>query len=602
MLAVADRQQGFFDAGWCSGLLPEDSIHWLLAQRGDRIVRDEDLAGCYSEHHGGPSIPPSLLAKVLLLAYRDGLSDERAMEAVRFDLRWKVALDLPIDHPGFRHPTSPARFRARLLLQGKERLVFERSLELATELGLIEGGGADRRLDPDAQRRRGPGHRDARPLGVRKILDTVRAADAAAAEELSSALRFNYSHPRVKPRGRLAGSGRSHGAAGRGGKRRRAALRAVEDDDELIAAHEVAEAARLLREIVAQEFEVEDDELPRPRRGRRARRIVSAHDPELRHGRTTPARGFTGYKLHAAAATEASIVTAISLSPANEHDGHHARALVDQQPEQRRPRRLIGDTADGNVEAREPLEQARGRGARAGPQHLAKGRDDPKDEFAIHLETDTVTRPRGNTAPIYKPRPNRPSATGERVARFARSDCEPCPFRQQCAPGGQRDVRISRRRTRAKPRFGRYPIPPSATIEAHQAADRAPARTHRPPLPRAPEPLPRGSKISVPARLDRRPRQPPPDRSRPAERRRIGRADRQIGTPTPGHLGRAGERHAKPLCFSGLRREQHRATGGVVGVNRPGGGARWWPGSLERGGRGRWRWSRRCRFLAGRWR
>jgi Transposase domain (DUF772) len=49
------------------------------------------------------------LAKVLLLAYRDGLSDERAMEAVRFDLRWKVALDLPVDHPGF-HPTTLVRF------------------------------------------------------------------------------------------------------------------------------------------------------------------------------------------------------------------------------------------------------------------------------------------------------------------------------------------------------------------------------------------------------------------------------------------------------------------------------------------------------------
>ncbi len=33
---------------------------------------------------------------MLLLAYRDGVSDERAMEAVRFDLRGKVALDLPV--------------------------------------------------------------------------------------------------------------------------------------------------------------------------------------------------------------------------------------------------------------------------------------------------------------------------------------------------------------------------------------------------------------------------------------------------------------------------------------------------------------------------
>jgi Transposase domain (DUF772) len=80
---------------WCSDLLREDSIYALLAEHGDRIVRDEDFAECYSERQGRPAIPPSLLAKVLLLAYREGLSDERAMEALRFDLRWKVALDLP---------------------------------------------------------------------------------------------------------------------------------------------------------------------------------------------------------------------------------------------------------------------------------------------------------------------------------------------------------------------------------------------------------------------------------------------------------------------------------------------------------------------------
>src|SRR5215216_7515192 len=98
MLGVADRQRGFFDAAWCSDLLAEDSIYALLAEHGDRIVRDEDFAECYSERQGRPSIPPSLLAKVLLLAYREGLSDERAMEALRFDLRWKVALEIGRAH------------------------------------------------------------------------------------------------------------------------------------------------------------------------------------------------------------------------------------------------------------------------------------------------------------------------------------------------------------------------------------------------------------------------------------------------------------------------------------------------------------------------
>jgi DDE family transposase len=81
------------------------------------------------------------------------------------------------------------------------------------------------------------------------------------------------------------------------------------------------------------------------------------------------------------------------------------------------------------------------------PVHTTSPRDRtiPKDEFQIDLETDTVTCPRGKNAPIYKPRANRPSASGERVARFSRSDCEPCPLRARCAPGGQRDIRISRR-------------------------------------------------------------------------------------------------------------------------------------------------------------
>jgi hypothetical protein len=106
---------------------------------------------------------------------------------------------------------------------------------------------------------------------------------------------------------------------------------------------------------------------------------------------------------------------------------------------------VLGDTAYGNIEARERLEQ-RSISVLA-PVHTTSPKDGtiPKDEFAIDLETDTVTCPKGNTTRIYKPRPNRPHASGERVARFARTDCEPCPLRTRCAAGGQRDVRISRR-------------------------------------------------------------------------------------------------------------------------------------------------------------
>jgi transposase len=445
MLSVADRQRGFFDAAWCSALLPEDSIYALLAQHGERIVSDEDFVDCYSECHGRPSIPPSVLAKVLLLAYRDGLSDERAMEAVRFDLRWKIALDLPIDHPGF-HSTSLVRFRARLLLHGKERLVFERSLELAAELGLLSGQ-AEQILDSTPMLG-AAAVQDTAVLvraAVGKLIDAVAATDKEAAGELRGGLRFDYSKPRVKPEGDWQDPHARTELLREVAVDAERALRAVEACEELIAAEAVAEAARLLREIVGQEFEVNDDDVPRVRRGRGVRQIVSVHDPEMRHGRKTPAKQFTGYKLHVAAWSEVPILTAISLSPGNEHDGHHASELIDQQPEDTRPKRVIGDTAYGNVEAREELEQRLVEVLAPVHSSSPKRGAIPKERFQIDLESDTVTCPEGKTTPIYKPRANRKTTSGERVARLAREDCEPCPLRQRCAPGGQRDIRISRR-------------------------------------------------------------------------------------------------------------------------------------------------------------
>ena len=446
MLAVADRQQGFFDAAWCSDLLPEGSIYSLLAEHGDRIVRDEDFADCYSERQGRPSIPPSLLAKVLLLAYRDGLSDERAMDAVRFDLRWKVALDLPVDHPGF-HPTSLVRFRARLLLHGKERLVFERSLELATELGLLCGPaeqildstpmlGAAAVQDTATLVRSGGPQADRRGQGRRRT--GRRRAHFGASLRLLA--------PAREARRRLAGQGRPRGAprrgrkgrgagaaGGRGGRRARAQTRRSPRRRSCCARSSARSSSSPTTSV------------PRPRGGRRSRQILSAEDPDMRHARSSAARPFTGYKIHAAADAEAPLLTSITLSPGNEHDGQHAGTLVDQQPEQRRPARVIGDTAYGNIEVREQLEQ-RSISVLA-PVHSTSPKDGtiPKDEFRDrprgrhrHLppgqdETDLQAQAEPAGA---KPRSGRP---------FFETDCEPCPLRDRCAPTGRREIRISRR-------------------------------------------------------------------------------------------------------------------------------------------------------------
>src|SRR5690242_6540202 len=188
MLAARSGQVGFFDAAELARPLPAGSFFALLAEHGDRIVRDEDFVACYSERVGRPSIPPSQLAKVLLLQYRTGASDEQAMECIAWDLRWKIALGLAVDHQGW-HPTSLTKFRARLLLHGKEQLALENTLRLAEEVGLLEGA-AEQIIDSTPMLGAAATQDTVRLVrhGVKKLLDAVGALDDQAGRRLDDGL------------------------------------------------------------------------------------------------------------------------------------------------------------------------------------------------------------------------------------------------------------------------------------------------------------------------------------------------------------------------------------------------------------------------------
>src|SRR3954468_2447767 len=244
MLATTSGQVGFFDAAELARPLPEGSFFALLAEHGQRIVRDEDFAACYSAGVGRPSIPPSQLAKVLFLQYRPGCSDERAMECVGWDLRWKIALGLAVDHPGW-HPTSLTKFRARLLLHRLERLALERTLELAEELGMLDGpveqiidlppmlGGAATQVAVGLVRH-----------GVKKLLDAVTAVDRGVAGQLDRALEFDYARPNDKPDCRWRERAERERMLTRVAEDAERALRAVEHADGLLEAEAVADAHR----------------------------------------------------------------------------------------------------------------------------------------------------------------------------------------------------------------------------------------------------------------------------------------------------------------------------------------------------------------------
>lgn len=427
MLTTTSEQVGFFDAAGLVGPLPEGSFFALLAEHGDRIVRDEDFADCYSADRGRPSIPPSLLAKVLLMEYRTGCSDEQAMESIAWDLRWKIALGLPVDHRGF-HPTTLTKFRARLLLHGKERLALENTLAIAEQLGMLSGS-VEQVLDSTPMLGAAATQDTVRLVrhGVRKLLDAVAAIDAETAGQLDRALEFDYTKPSDKPDCRWREKAERERMLTRVAQDAERALQTVEHADGRLDDERLGEAHRLLRELIGQDFDLDEDGVPRLHRGTRPDRIVSVVDPEMRHGRKSSQQRFDGYKLSAAASnTDEPLICGVDVAPAGEHDGARATALIDEQLPRRRPCRVLGDTAYGVGSVREQMTAREIEVLAPVQEQPRRGDRLDKRDFLIDIDGATVTCPAGHSAPIGTDR------SGRRRALFNKDLCGPCPLRQRC--------------------------------------------------------------------------------------------------------------------------------------------------------------------------
>jgi hypothetical protein len=156
----APRQADLFrDTGsFVEPLVRSDSIHALLARECQALFDDALFDDLFSTNVGRRSVPPLVVAVVMVLQRLEGLSDRDAVERFTFDARWKYAAGgLPFDQPGFAH-TVLVDMRARLARSERPNRVFERTLE---------GGRAGRRpagarLDAPVRRGRDHGHRHPR--------------------------------------------------------------------------------------------------------------------------------------------------------------------------------------------------------------------------------------------------------------------------------------------------------------------------------------------------------------------------------------------------------------------------------------------------------
>jgi hypothetical protein len=104
-------------ARWCEAALPEGSVDRFLARERARLFPPELFAELF-ESTGRRSVPPPILAVVMVRQRLEGLSDREAADRFAFDVRWRYAAGVAAAVAGeetasFAH-TVLVDFRARL--------------------------------------------------------------------------------------------------------------------------------------------------------------------------------------------------------------------------------------------------------------------------------------------------------------------------------------------------------------------------------------------------------------------------------------------------------------------------------------------------------
>ena len=457
MLGERSNQRGLWEA---DSLYLEhvgrDSFYGILASLRGQLFRDCDFAVLYCGDNGRDSVPPSLLATVLLLQAHDRVSDAEAKARADFDLRWKVALGIEVEDRPFAKSTLQV-FRAGLILHDKVREVFERSLKLARESGYLKGKRMKVALDTT------------NILGRGAVKDTynllsdgiVRLARALAQLRGISVGEWAKSQGYVRY---LASSIKGEAAIDWADRQARAALLAgiVEDADRVLelsrqAQVELAEdsaerqrivaASELLGQLLLQDVERTEGGADL-RDGVSRDRILSVHDPEMRHGHKSSSRRFDGHKAAVVVDTDSQLITAVDVLPGNAADDLGALELVEASESSAGipVEEAMGDAAYGGGNTRQAF-------ADAGRRLVAKapGRPNrthfPKDDFRIDLESGSCTCPAGNVTRTMLPTRKR-NGHLDRTYSFFRFDaavCGACPLRPQCVaagPGTGRTVRL----------------------------------------------------------------------------------------------------------------------------------------------------------------
>ncbi|MEU5304213.1 IS1182 family transposase [Streptomyces noursei] len=416
-----------------------------VRDRLDGLWCDEDFADWYPRD-GRPGLSPAQLATVCVLQFLLGLSDRQAAEAVRCRIDFKYAMAMELDDPGFHHSVL-ADFRDRLTEGDRADRLLDLALARLKEAGLVRQRTTQRTDSTHVL------------AAVRDLtrLELITEAVRAALEEVAGTAPHllddlvdedwgrRYGRPvrlgknPTKPKTRILATGNDavrllehlhqHGGDRAFGPR-------VQALRQIMVQNHHRDAAGHLRWRTA---ETEDG----PGLPPSSRAIVSPYDTSARytrHGHIISWKGFSAHLTETCAPEGPNVITDVATTAATTHDSKvlpsihtrlHRRGLLPAEhlvdagytslPHLAQAARDHQVTVSGPLKANPTRQHRRGEGF-------------ARDDFHVDYERQQVTCPQGQVSQGWHgPYPtSSPTAAPLIVARFTKSQCQPCPARAQC--------------------------------------------------------------------------------------------------------------------------------------------------------------------------
>ena len=323
-------------------LVPDGSVFAFLASHRHELFPDEFTADLFPSRTGRPSLPADLVGSVLVLKELYDLSDPQTAEALKFDLRWKVACGRSLTQMSF-DPSTLVYWRKRIAASDRPDRVFDAVAEVIAQSGILAGRRkrcVDSTVFDDAV---------ATQNTVTQLVAAIRKVARVvpgAGEVIAAACTLDYSRPGKPPIDWDDPAAKQalvsdlvddalavlDGLAGPG---------APERDGP------AADALGLLALVAGQDVEPAGDSDGMDGRWRIARkvapdRVISTVDTQARHTRKSKSKRRDGFRGHVAAEPETGLITDCEMTMAAGPGSTDAENGVTMAARDR-----FGGTADG---------------------------------------------------------------------------------------------------------------------------------------------------------------------------------------------------------------------------------------------------------------